>query len=518
MICGLVTAAGQGAFDARDATIAGALWSGIALLCLIAAYQRIFQGLDPARWGPYAIGLALLGVTGLDILPVLQVDYQHRHTPAEMLPSIEGWNEQVTAWLGSMLWVPHHIAALVACLIAFLLLWRDSEQPGRWPQPLSVVLAAAAMASAVGMSVYVTFTFASILVVWALLALIRKQPKVLAAVVAAGVLSLLIALPFLLELRSNEPVADGIHWQVRRFALFYDKLGPLGLISPEQTWKTTLYRLAFLPLNYFLELGVYFYAGILCCRRLWRKRPVSGRDLAAVAMLGASVAICTFLGSNVGDMGNDLGWRGFLPAQFVLLLWTAELLDDHVSEWRLRRRHYGALILLLAVGVSSTMLDLTLLRGWNLFRDAPLFNRLGETPDVKRRLGERYAALAATYAWIRSHTPANAVVEANPDETPFSYGLYAQRLALAMGGECEAYSGRSKDCAAIKTAVRPLFSGTASLQDFPDLCRAFPLDIVIVTDSDAVWPRKESWMQHYLPVYSSEFTKAFACRPPTLLP
>ena len=281
--------------------------------------------------------------------------------------------------------------------------------------------------------------------------------------------------------------------------------------------------------SYFLELGVYFYAGILCFGRLWRSGTIScaiqaksasrfcGRDLAALAVLGTSVTIGTFLGSNVGDGGNDLGWRGFLPAQFILLLWTAELLDGHVPELRLRRKHYVALVLLLAVGVSSTLLDLALLRGFNQFRDSQWFNRLGGTPDDNRHLGERYAALADTYAWLRSHTPADTVVEANPDETAFSYGLYAQRLALAMGGECEGYSGRNKECAAIKAAVRPLFSDAASLQSLPDVCRAFPLDIVIVTDSDAVWRMKDSWIQHLEPVYATKSTKVLACRPLSLV-
>jgi hypothetical protein len=517
MVCGLVAAAGSGAFAARDATTAGALWSGIALICLIAVYQRIFQGLDSARWRPYAIGLGLLGVTGLDILPVLQFDYQHRQVPSMILPTIEWWNEQITGWLDAMLWVPHHMTAMVACLTAFLLLWRDSEEPNRRPRAAAVVLAAMALASAVGMSVFVTFTFACILVVWALLALIRRQPKALAAVAAAGTLSLLMALPFLLEMRSSAPVSGGIRFQVRRFFLWSDSLAPLGLMSHEQTVRASLYRLTFLPLNYFLELGVYFYAGIVCCKRLWRNRPILGRDLAAVAMLGTSVTICTFFATDVGGSSNDLGWRGFMSAQFILLLWTAELLDAHVPEMRLHRGQYGALILLLALGVSSTLLDLTLLRGFNLFLDSQLFIRLGEMPNVKLRLGESDAARADAYAWIRSHTPVHAVVQDNPGKLAISYGLYAERPTLA-GAECAGYSGRIQECSMTRLAVLPLFNGLGSLDDFPNVCRAFPLDIVIVTDSDPVWQRKDSWIRHYQPVYSTEFAKVFACRPSSLLP
>jgi hypothetical protein len=522
MVCGLVTVAGRGAFTAREATTAGALWSGIALICLIAVYLRIFLGVEASRWRPFAIGLALLSVTGLDILPVLQWDYQHLHTPSLIYPTIEWWNEQVTAWMDAMLWVPHHLAALAACLVAFLLLWRDSEsdteeQPRKWPRPATIVLAAMALASAVGMSVFVTFTGASILVVWASLEFIWRRPKALAAVAAAGVLSLLMALPFLLELRSSTPVAGGISWQVRKFSLLADKLAPLGLTSKEQTWKTTFNRLALLPLNYFLELGVYFYAGILYCIRLWRTRPIGSRDRAALAMLGVSVVICTFLASDTADSLNDLGWRGFMPAQFILLLWTTELLDTRVPEQRIGKVDSAVLAVLLAIGLCGTLLDLTSLRAFHPFADSHLFSELAGTPYAGHPIGERSAALVDTYGWIRAHTPVNAVVEPNPDDMAYFYGLYAERPGMAIAGECDAYTGRTAECATSKLVVRPLFSGFGSIDDFPAACRSFPLDIVVVTNTDRVWRLQESWMRHYQPVYSTKFTKVFACRPSTLL-
>jgi hypothetical protein len=376
------------------------------------------------------------------------------------------------------------------------------------------------MASAVGMSVFVTFTFVCILGAWALWELIRRQPKAIMAVAGAGAVSLLMASPFLLEFRSSEPastVSGGIHLEVRRFSFMAEQLAPLGLTSSQQTWRTTFYRLAFLPLNYFLELGVYLYAGILYGIRLWRNKPMGGRDLAAVAMLGASVTVCTFLASDAGVGLNDLGWRGFMPAQFILLLWAADLLDAHPPEWRLPRKHFAALILLLAIGVSSTLLDLTLLRGFNPFLDSHWFNQLNETPNAHRRLGERYAALADTYAWIRSHTPANAVVEANPDRKPYSYGLYAERPALA-GEECGGYTDKAAACDATKWVLRPLFNGFGSLEAFPEVCRSYPLDIVVVGDTDGVWRIKDGWIRYYQPVYSTEFTKVFACRPSVVVP
>ncbi len=514
MIGGLVTMAGRGAYTARDATIAGALWAGIALICLIAVYLRVFQGVDASRRRPYIFGIALLGVTGLDILPVALIDLQHYETPSMILPTTEWWNEQITGWLDAMLWVPHHMTALVACLMAFLVLWCDSEEAAKLPRPAAIVLAALALASAAGMSVYVTFVFACVLVAWAAVMLLRKHPKAALAVAAAGALSMVLALPFLLELRSTagsatSPTKSPLIFQVRRFALLPEYLGPLGLISRDQNLKTTVNRLLFLPLNYFLELGVYFYVAVICLKRLWKARPISNRDVAAVTMLVVSVLICTFLASDVAASGNDLGWRGFMAAQFILLLWAAGLLSESAA---LHRGQRAALVLLLVIGASSTAFDLALLRGYNMFIDSQWFNDLGSMPPIQRRMGERFAARADTYAWIRAHTPVNAVVEANPDTVAYFYGLYAERPALAIGGECDGYSNHAYDCYNTKLVVRPLFSGEARLSAFPEACRDFPLDYVVIADNDPVWLMHDSWIHHVQPVYSTEFTRVFSCK------
>ncbi len=518
MVCGLVLSSGEDAFNARDAAIGGTLWCGIALICAIVLYQRIFLALDPSRTRPYVIGLALLGVTGLDILPVTLWDIHYLHEPAKLSPSIENWNEQITAWSGAMLWVPHHIAALVACVMAFLALWCDSERAERWPGAGALALAALALASSAGMSVFVTFTFACILIVWALVMLVRRQPKALASVVAVGAISLMLAAPFFLEVRSPTPAhesANLMHFQVRRFYLFsyYDAIAPLGLTGDTQTLTSSFFRLVFLPLNYLLELGVYFYAGILGVSRLWRTRNISNRDVAAAVMLAVSAILGTFVASNLADGANDFGWRSFMPAQFILLLWTADFLSDSAV---LRKSQRAVLYVLLTIGASSAVADLTLLRLFDRFIDTPLFNTLGDLPQVDHRLGRRNAARADSYEWIRTHTAANAVVEPNPDQRPYFYGLYAERAGLAISGECAAFSGRDKECGQIQAAVRPLFSGGANAHTLSDVCEAYPLDVLVVTDSDPVWTMKDNWMNYYTPVFSNEFTRVFSCQPKRL--
>jgi hypothetical protein len=81
-----------------------------------------------------------------------------------------------------------------------------------------------------------------------------------------------------------------------------------------------------LPLNYLLEFGLFF----LIARYKWRQHRASGEplsrgDLASAIMLTISILVCTFMRSSVIGC-NDLGWRGMLIAEFVLLLlWAADL-------------------------------------------------------------------------------------------------------------------------------------------------------------------------------------------------
>ena len=66
-------------------------------------------------------------VTGLDILPVLVKALLHMPTDGDM----EWWSAaQVSSWMDSLLWVPHHIAGLVCCLLGFLLVWMSKGTSG----------------------------------------------------------------------------------------------------------------------------------------------------------------------------------------------------------------------------------------------------------------------------------------------------------------------------------------------------------------------------------------------------
>ena len=75
---------------------------------------------------------------------------------------------------------------------------------------------------------------------------------------------------------------------------------------------------------------------------------------------------------------NDLGWRGFLIAQFVLLLWGAEVLSV-LKGFSRKRQVY--LLLLVAIGVAGAGYDLGILRFF------PVFIR--HEPSPEKSLGLR---------------------------------------------------------------------------------------------------------------------------------
>ena len=225
-------------------------------------------------------------------------------------------------------------------------------------------------------------------------------------------------------------------------------------------------------------------------------------------IVAVSMLMATFLRST-STSGNDLGWRGFMPAQFVLLLWAAAIFDD----WKLMSPKRSFLMgLLVMLGLTSTLFDLVLLRGFPLFLDSHYIHELASEPDVPSRLGERNFDLASTYWWIRQHSPPSAIVQQNPDAARHYYGLYADRAALVVSAECTGYSTEAAACATTASALRPLFRDVRSTPaTFAQICRSYPFDFLVVESHDPMWPRHETWIWQKAPVFATEFSLVFSC-------
>ncbi len=512
--CSLVDVAGGAFVGPRHAWIGGAIWCGAGFLALIALFFRlvVYQGPETFRRRTLT-GILLVGVTGLDILPnaLLWVLYSKGLVPT-IQPTVEWWNEQVDGFTWTALWEAHHLAGLVACLTAFLLLAEAPRHTGaaRWKY---ACLAGIALASSVGESIYIAFVFGVFLMLWTVVTVVRKWRAETASLLVAGALCAVLALPYLASMTGSAGSSGGAFpfaFCVRRFFFVDNILKAQGL---GQAWRLAVVNGALLPLNYLLELGFFLTAGLLWWqRRRVRPEPLSRAQWAVALMVATSLAICTFLRSTVID-NNDLGWRGFLVAQFGLLLWSVDVLADR------RYKCNSVLMVMLTLGAAGTAYDVFMLRLYPVLADrGALPHLVWMSPD--RKLGERNYALREAYEWAQRSTPANAILQFSPravwQDTPGF--LYANRqIAAADQGCLTGFGGDASLCAPMVAAADRLFPerGQPAPQS-STACESLGASLLLAKDTDAVWGIADSWVWRETPLFSNARVRVFGCRNPAI--
>jgi hypothetical protein len=289
--CALVQWLGSPLVDARTAFIAGTMWCGVALICLVPLYLRLFspQGTSGLRRRSLT-GICLLGVTGLDIVPAYAMLWLERIGLVRgVSPSVEWWNNQVDGWVYSVLWEAHYVCSLVACLLGFLIVWSLSSDSSRRARLLAALIAGACWATASGAGIYVALVFAVFGFVWLLIVLARKWYREAAVLVLAGAVAGALVAPFFFGLSSYEGAASGrtIHLTLRYFDFGLLVLRVFGIGHPGQL---AVANFLLLPLNYFLELGFFFVAGLLAWTLQRKsKQPATRAELAMFTMLVVSV-------------------------------------------------------------------------------------------------------------------------------------------------------------------------------------------------------------------------------------
>ncbi len=507
ILCSLVDQLGGAAVSARQAFVASIAWSGIALGCVIAAFLRFFAPEGKADIGPRTLtGILLLTVTGLDIIPSLILLREH-----VFYPDMEWWNEAVTSWAGTLLWVPNHAGGLVAGLIAFLILWDEAESKAPQLKPhlkwVAAAVAGIALAGMVGISIYVALVFAVFLSLWTVITFLAGWRNHTAVLVLAGLIAVVLAFPYLKSLTGPASGGSFIQFTVRNFrgsAVFH--------LTSEyaEPWKTYLARLVLLPLNYLIELGFFLMVGIIQIARLWSRRRLTPDSVAAVTMVLTSVAICTFLKSGVIS-NNDLGWRGFLPAQFMLLIWAVDLLRTPAAALEEEKNWFYAhlspvLPLFLVIGIVSTAYSVGGLR----------FAEWGYDVGPDYTVGRRNYAARQVYEQLQGMLPIAAIVQQNPDQdVPQYWGLYSNRQTAASDRECgSVFGGSLQDCRQVYPAVSAIFSARgASAEEAEEVCRKLKIDALVVTDGDPVWKVSNSWVWTMQPSVAKGSARGFLIMP-----
>ena len=518
MMCSLVERAGNHGITPRQALVGGTFWCGLGLLAVIALYLRLFSPGDPARFRRrMLIAVVLLSITGLDIIPTAFLLILHaRGALGFVLPSVEWWNEHVDWFLYTALWAPHALSSLLAGLTGFLLLWKAPDTRS-WGRLLCyTLLAGAALASCIGASIYVSFVFAAFLAVWTGMTIRKGWHRETAGLAIAGGVCTMLALPYLLGLRG--PAAPGfqggspITFTVRAFSFAAFVPSWHGM---SQWTRLLLVNGPLIPLNYLLELGLFFVVGVIQWRKFRsRGTPLSRQELACSALIATSILICTFLRSSVIGC-NDLGWRGFLPAEFGLLLWAVDMLMERKTPGFLSRRQQHILAAFLVLGAIGTVYDLVLTRTYPMLADSGIVPPLDwMSPD--RQFGKRTYASRVGYTWAESMTPETAIIQYNPNvvfqETPAM--LYANRRTVAANTACStAFGGDPRACGPIVSRIEEIYpaKGHAPAQDLHDVCLNLPIDLVVVKDTDEVWKDPASWVWRQKAVFGNRYIRLFSC-------
>ncbi len=476
-LCSLVDRLGPGP---RDAFTASCIWAGLALISLTALFVR-HRNLKRA-----GLAVALLAVTGLDIVPVL---LRLLHAPHHIDPDMEWWNETVYSWIGAVTWAPHYIAALVAGFTGVLLLWYAATAPRR-SRFIHAVAAGFAFASCVGLNFYVAITFAASLAVWLTIAALRRWNNHALPLLIAGVTAIIIVVPYLTSL--NPETASGaplLSMAVRDFFPLHRLAGAHPAAS---------LRFASLPFNYLLELG--FFALIL----VWRTvRPSSSSlkdcEIALIVFTVVPLLLASFFRSGQ-TANNDFGNTAPLLAQFVLVLWGADFLAVRSrlpTAWRVTAQT------LLVIGLASSSFELLIDRIYFPLADA------GVVPPVivnDHRMAERAYAMRSLYQQLERKTPQTAVFQTNPSRAldDIFFGLYAHRQMAAASMNCgTGFGGNTKTCLAVIQPLAAAFNSDPPGR-IPD---SLGIDVVVITDSDSAFHHVPPLDQMHSTGQSSSFAR-----------
>jgi len=483
--------------DARTAFFASIIWCGFALMAMIAFYLRLRDGRDQGKiWQRALIGIASLSITGLDIMPVSALMYFGRG----VLGDPEHWNEQITAWFGSLVWVPHHVASLIAGFVGVMLL-HSAHGQSRARQFTVLVFSGVAFASALGLSVWVTFIFVLFWGIWMLFLYLQKEQRaLLIPMFIAGVVALLLAGTFLLGLLSG---GSGGEAGVSPIALTVRSLYLLDALLENSSllWKFSL-RLIFLPLNYLLELGFFALVAFVWLKSHKNDLRKNPYYFAEILLLGISFFIGTFTRSTlIGN--NDLGWRAWLPGQFILLIWGVDVLSQF--KWPSQKlpafsplTKYN-LILLAVIGIVTTVLDISLLR-------------FGYSLAYGSEAGHQIFSARQAYTVINQTLPEDAIVQSNPiNGANRPSGLYGMHQSAIS--DRTAYGVPLDEYYSMVDAVAEIFN-SQNVKDWNNLdtlCDEHFINVIVVSEKDPLWASFDLLEMQRTSLYVDDYTAVYYC-------
>jgi hypothetical protein len=467
---------GGGLFDARAAFGGLTVWTGLALFGALRLFLDrggfLPDGTSTAR---SRLVLVLLAASGFDAVAVTIRALWTGSWVANPL----AWNEPVTDWFEGLLWVPHHIVALIALLVGVMAAV-ESLETTKGARLRAALVASLAFAAMLGLSVWVTLAGATAAAVWFTILLIERRWQACATLAAIGLVSLVCAAPQLHDLAAGRGGPLPIVLTVRSFspADLFIPPGPLRLLA----------RLVSLPLNYLLEFGVIAVGSWL----YWRNHLKSGTPTNELNRVLAIMAVSGLLfGSFMRSIlfNNDLGWRTVLLPSAAGLVWTVAWLGE--ARFALRSR---VVAISLAAGYLTTLYTFVSLRFY--------YAALPTMPVSVQIFGahpETQLFLRRAYNWANEHMPAEAVLQHDPHGPDVStrsiaFGLYSRNRVAVSDRFGSLFGADLDDVSARLAELAPLFETDFPLSEVVKRARANHIDALVATSDDFVWQQPHSWV------------------------
>ena len=436
ILASVVDQIGGGLVSAYHAMIASISWAGMLLFASLATYLRVRDNQSSEHaWKKSFIAIQLVAVGALDFIMVIMIMVSFNFH-LEKLPfqgHVEGWNMPIMSWMNALAWVPHHLVAALACTTAMLLAVQNMQKKfiERVPQAVFIGLA---FASAFGLSVWVMFVFAVFWLIWGTVLIFKeKKYQQVGFMILGGLFGVIFAAPFLLAvLQDGGASSSGGGLPV---AFFIRPFMVTDLLTGFPPFVINLLNLLFLPLNYLFELGFFFLMAVLWFQEFYKQNKESNPIYTAeLILVVVSVVLLSFVRSTIIVI-NDLGIRGWLPMQFILIVWSSDVIFQIIDErkWispKIFTRIDGTKILgltlsvMLVIGYLTMGLEFFSLRTWPLLVDLKIVGNPNRfSPDT--RLGERTHFARLAYDYLRDYIPADAITQNNPlDFLDRSSGLY----------------------------------------------------------------------------------------------